>query len=86
MAQTVSSMVERGAARSWPGMRLVQALALLLLFDEEKEEEPMVPVSGVREEVEPDVWAVVVGWVVSGSSKVLRSAGREGRGGVSILY
>lgn len=75
MAQTVSSMVERGAARSWPGMRLVQALAL---FDEE-EEEPMVPVSGVREEVEPDVW-VVAGWVVSGSSKVLRSAG-DGRGG-----
>ena len=82
MAQTDSSIVERGAARSSPGRvrREVHELLLLLLLEEEEEglvreeELPMVPLRGG--------WLVVVvreveaGW--RGSSKVFRSAGGGG--------
>jgi hypothetical protein len=74
VAQTDSSIVEREEeVRSSPGMRDVQELAalvlLLLRWGWEAVEEPMVPVSGVREEVEAEGWVVL-----RGSSKVLRSA------------
>ena len=79
MAQTDSSIVESGAARSSPGRvrREVHELLLLLFWGGLREELllllPMVPVRGglvvVREEVEAAV--------ARGSSKVFRSAGRE---------
>jgi hypothetical protein len=76
VAQTDSSIVLREEVRSSPGMRDVQELAaalVLLRLDcgAVEEEEPMVPVRGVREEVEAEGWDVLL----RGSSKVLRSAG-----------